>query len=142
MGFLKDVRSLSKQAKGLSATSDSGAGFREMNAKMSALNASMSTSTASLDGPAGDAFAGEVNIIAVEPSAMLIGGRPALTVSVLILAPDRAPVPSAATFVVPPARTHEVVPGATLPAVLSASSPTAFTIDFDAASSRLGRDDE
>ncbi|WP_426571496.1 hypothetical protein [Aquihabitans sp. McL0605] len=130
MGFFKDLSAIKAQTKQMEATSSPGARLSEMNAKMAVLNASMAQQAAVLTAAPGDLVEGTAQIVSAAPTTSSIGGTPVVQLSVLLLAPGRPPVPASAAVMVPMTSIHLVQAGATLPAQLSATDPTAFTIDW------------
>ena len=132
MGFFKDLNSISKQAKEMEKHSDPGARLREMNQKMGALNAQMAQSNAALTAAPGDAMAGTVQIVSVAPTTQSINGAPVLTVSLLLQAVGRPPIPVTTNLTVPALYLARLSAGATLPARFTAADPTAFAIDWNA----------
>lgn len=130
MGFIKDLRSISKQSKELGARSDPGASFREMNERLQHLNGAMQQTTATLTAPPADARAGHVTVVSVGRRSGTMNGDPAIVLSVLVSEPGRPPVPATAMVVVPLPHVHRVQPGAVIPAHLDAADPIAFALDW------------
>ena len=134
MGFFKDVRQVQHQAHEISANSPrTGARLREMNERMAAANASMASATATAavvaTAPVGTAT-GRAHVVSVGAAGVLVDGTQLVDVSVLVLVPGGAPVPSTVTLSVPISRLGLLAAGATLDVRMDPQDPTSFVVDW------------
>jgi hypothetical protein len=130
MGFLTDLRSISREANELQKDWDPAEQMRRANAQMRAMSNSMAQSAAILSADPTEVSTGQVQVTAVLGDAGLMNGSPLLSLSVLVLADGRPPVPAQATIAVPAHQVHRVQPGAVLAARISRSDPAAFVVDW------------
>jgi len=131
MGFFKDVNTLKKMGKEAQKTSDPGAQARDATARMRAMNEAYAATNDLAADPA-DAVTGTVQVVAVGMTAGMVNMDPMLSVNVLVLGTGLPPVPAQVNLVVPTAQLHRLVAGASLPARISRTDPTVFTVDWAA----------
>ena len=132
MGFLKDIRSITREANELQKGWDPGEQMRQANEQMRAMSDSMAQSAAILAAGPSEVTPGQVQVTAVLGNAGIMNGSPLLSLSVLVLAEGRPPVPAQVTIAVPANQVHRVQAGATLAARISRTEPSAFVVDWAA----------
>jgi hypothetical protein len=132
MGFLKDIKTINKQAKDLSKGADPGQAMQNGTARMQAFNGQLARMNAALSAPPGDAIEARAQVLATGESTGRFNNDPIVPVELMIFRPGGPPRPVSTSVVVPLTQLHRLATGATVPVKLSASNPDALAIDWSA----------
>ena len=134
MGFFSDIRTIKQQSDEMRRDWNPGFQMDQAMAQMQAVSAGMAQSAALLDPHAEGVVDGQVQLTTVGHAAGMLNGAPLVTVSALVMLPGRPPMPGTSNVPVPVNHTHQLQVGATLPARVSSTDPSAFVINWAAAS--------
>jgi hypothetical protein len=132
MGFLKDIKTINKQARGLSQGADPGEAMRNGTARMHAFNEELAKMNAALSAPPGDAIVASAQVLSAGASTGRFNNDPIVPIELMIFRPGGPPRPVSTSVVVPLTQLHRLATGATVPVRLSASNPDALAIDWSA----------
>lgn len=132
MGFFKDINKLQQQAKEIKKDWDPGQQSRDAVARMKAMNEQFAAANAAAAAPPEDAVEANAQVVSVGMTSGMMNMDPILPVELLVSLPGRPPMPVSATLVVPMAHLAKVSAGATLPVKVSASNPSAVSVNWAA----------
>ena len=128
MGIFKDMRSLSKQTREVSAHHDVGRDMATMQAKMEALNNSMSqaaTGRAMLHG-----VGCRATVISAVPTGASVNGGQVTNLELLAMIAGRPPMSVRTTEIVPQMYLARTMPGNNLSVRVMLDDPTDLFIDW------------
>ena len=128
MGFFKDIRTVTKQAKEIDKTFDPGKQARDATARMAALNQQFAQTNAALGAPPEDAETATAQIVAVGPSSGMLNMDPIVPLELLVQAGGQPPRPASISAVVPMTQLGRLQPGAQLTVRVSRSDPSAIAV--------------
>jgi hypothetical protein len=130
MGFLKDIKTVGKQSKELSKSSDPGQAMQSGMARMQAMNDQLAQMNAALSAPPGDAVEASAQVLSIGTTTGMLNNDPIVPLELMIFRPGGPPRPIVTSVVVPLTQLHRLAAGATVPVKLSASNPDALAIDW------------
>ncbi|NQV05131.1 hypothetical protein HQ535_01155 [bacterium] len=129
MGFLKDMKKLSKQSKEASKDWDPAAQMREASAALAATSEMMAQQTAAAElAESGEPATAQVN--AARDTGTVANLQPVMEIDLLIFAGGRPPYPVTLRQIVPLAQIGRLVPGTRLPVKIDLGDPGAVWIDW------------
>lgn len=132
MGFLKDMRKLSKQAKEVSKDWDPGAQLEAASATLEATNEMIAQQTAAARlAVSGTPAVGQVN--AARDTGALVNMQPVMEIDFLILPEAWPPYPVSVRQIVPMAQIGRLAPGTRLSVKIDPADPNAVWVDWAAA---------
>ena len=129
MGFLKDLRKLSKQAKEASKGWDPADQMREASAALEATSEMMARQTAA----AGLAESGEpatAQVNAARDTGTVANLQPVMEIDLLVFVEGQPPYPVTLRQIVPLAQVGRLVPGTRLPIKIDPADPGAVWLDW------------
>jgi hypothetical protein len=130
MGFLKDIKTVSKQSKAASTNLDPGQQMQDGVARMQAVNQQLAQMNAALSAPPGDAVEASAQVLSIGTTTGMLNNNPIVPIELMIFRPGGPPRPISTSVVVPLTQLHRLATGATVPVKLSASNPDALAIDW------------
>ena len=131
MGFLKDVRKLSKQGKEMSKGLDPAARMREASAALEATSEMMAHQTAAAGlAESGDPATAQVN--GARDTGTVVNMQPVMEIDLLVFVEGQPPYPATLQQVVPIAQVGRLAPGTRLPVMIDRTDPGAIWIDWGA----------
>lgn len=128
MGIFKDVRTVSKQTREMSAHHDVGRDMATMQAKLEALNNSMSkaaTGRAMLHG-----VGCRASVISAVPSGAFVNGGQVTDLELLAMVAGRPPMPVRTTEIVPQMYLARTMPGNNVSVRIMLDDPTDVFVDW------------
>jgi len=129
MGFLKDVRKLSKQGKEMSKGLDPAARMREASAALEATSEMMARQTAAAGlAESGDPATAQVN--AARDTGAVVNMQPVMEIDLLVFVEGQPPYPATLQQIVPMAQVGRLTPGTRLPIMVDRNDPGAIWIDW------------
>jgi len=129
MGFLKDVRKLSKQGKEMSKGLDPAARMREASAALEATGEMMARQTAAAGlAESGDSATAQVN--AARDTGTVVNMQPVMEIDLLVFVEGQPPYPATLQQIVPLAQVGRLIPGTRLPVMVDRSDPGAIWVDW------------
>jgi len=129
MGFLKDLRKLSKQSKEISKDWDPAAQMREASAALEATSEMMARQTAAAGlAESGEAATAQVN--AARDTGTVANLQPVMEIDLLVFPEGQPPYPVTLRQIVPLAQVGRLVPGTRLPVRVDSADPGAVWIDW------------
>jgi hypothetical protein len=129
MGFPKDIRKVTKQAKRMQEAYPMNQLRKDSMARMEASNKSLEVQVAAI-GPITDGIDGTAQVLAVGASAGLINTNPMLPLSLLVNLPGQPPRPMSPTLVIPTGQLARLAGGAAVPVTVSSANSEAVTINW------------
>lgn len=129
MGFMKDLRKLSKQSEEISKDWDPAAQMREASAAIEATSAMMAQQTAA----AGLAASGEpatAQVSSARDTGTLANLQPVVEIDLLIYREGQPPYPATLRQIIPMSQVGRLVPGTQLPVKVDPADPAAVWIDW------------
>ena len=123
MGFLKDVRKLSKQGKEMSKDWDPAAQMSQASAALEATTEMMARQTAAAGlAESGDPATAQVN--AARDTGTVVNMQPVMEIDLLVFVEGRPPHPASMAHV------GRLAPGTRLPVMIDRTDPGAVWIDW------------
>lgn len=129
MGIFKDLRTVSKQGKELSANRDVGAQLRQGMAAMEQANQYLADQTAATP-LSSTGTPAQLHVTAARDTGTVLNMQPVLELDLLVQPDGGVPYPATVRQTVPLAATGRVVPGSVLSGRVDPTSPTAVWIDW------------
>lgn len=129
MGFFKDVRTLSSMGREMQRDSDPGRDLATMTDRLRTMNQAYELAGAPGAAPS-DAVPGSVQVVSVGGATGSVNSDPILTVQVMVLGDGLTPMPASVPLLVPVGHLSRLVPGAVLPALVSAGEPSTFAVQW------------
>ena len=120
MGFLRDIKTMNKQAKGVSKETDPGQAMQNGMARMQAFNGQLAQMNAALSAPPGDAIEASAQVLSTGASTGRFNNDPIVPIELMIFQPGGPPRPVSTSLVVPSTQLHRLATGATVPVKLGA----------------------
>lgn len=131
MGFLKDMRKLSKQAKEVSKDWDPGAQLEAASSTLQATNEMMAQQTAAARlAVSGQPATAQVN--AARDTGAVVNLQPVLEIDLLVLPEGQPPYPVTLRQIVPMAQVGRLAPGARLSVKVDPADRSAIWVDWAA----------
>ena len=129
MGFLKDLKKLSKQSKEVSKDWDPAAQIREASAAIEATTEMMAQQTAAAAlAESGEPATAQVN--AARDTGTMANLQPVMEIDLLVFVEGQPPYPVTLRQIVPLAQIGRLVPGTRLPVKIDPADPGAVWIDW------------
>ena len=129
MGFLKDLRKLSKQGKEMSKGVDPAAQMRDASAALEATSEMMARQTAAAGlAESGDPATAQVN--AARDTGTVVNMQPVMEIDLLVFVKGRPPYPVSVQQIVPLSQVGCLTPGTRLPVMIARAEPEAIWIDW------------
>lgn len=132
MGFLKDLRKLSKTGNEIQASMPSPADqMAAAQAQMAGLTAQMSQQAQTTQAVAADGLLGTASVLSATQTGALVNFNPAVQLELLVTVPDHAPYPVTLQTVVPQLHLARIQPGATIAVNVARTDRQQVLIDWD-----------
>lgn len=131
MGFLKDLRTVSKQGKEISRNYDVGAQLAQGTAAMAQANQYLAEQTAGAQLAASGTPA-ELQVTGARDTGTVLNMQPVLEIDLLVQPAGGVPYPATVRQTVPLSGTGRVVPGGVLAGRVDPTNPTTVWIDWTA----------
>ena len=129
MGFLKDLRKLSKQSKEASKDWDPAAQMREAAATLEETGEMMARQTAAAElAVSGSPATAQVN--AARDSGALANLQPVMEIDLLVFSEGQPPYPVTLRQIVPLSQVGRLVPGSQLPVKIDPADPGTVWIEW------------
>ena len=129
MGFLKDVRKLSKQGKEMSKDWDPAAQMSQASAALEATTEMMARQTVAAGlAESGDPATAQVN--AARDTGTVVNMQPVMEIDLLVFVEGQPPYPASLQQVVPMAQVGRLAPGTRLSVMIDSTDPGAIWIDW------------
>ena len=129
MGFLKDLKKMSKQSKEASKDWDPAAQMRQASAALEATSEMMAQQTGAAElAESGEPATAQVN--AAHDTGTLANLQPVMEIDLLIFAEGQPPYPVTMRQIVPLAQIGRLVPGTRLPVKIDPADPGSVWIDW------------
>lgn len=131
MGFFKDIRQLSKQAKEIDKTFDPGAQMRQTMEAMQAASAVMEQQTvAATLAATGEPASAQVNV--ARDTGQLLNNQPIIEMNLLVFLEGQPPYPVTVRQIVPLAQMGRLTPGSRLAVKVDPKARETIYIDWAA----------
>jgi hypothetical protein len=129
MGFLKDVRKVTRQAKEMQEAYPMDQLHKDSVVRIEAANKIVEVQIAAMS-PITDGIDGTSQVLAVGASSGSFNRNPMLPLSLLVTLPGRPARPKSPTLVIPTGQLAKLTPGAVVPVTVSSANPEAVTINW------------
>jgi hypothetical protein len=132
VGFLKDMRKLSKVGKELTDTAPSpGAQMAAARQQMAAVTAQMNQQAHATHAVSADGVAATATVLSAAQTGALVNFNPSVRLELLVTAPGQPPYPASIEVVVPQIHLARVQPGATVPVLVARTDREQVLIDWN-----------
>lgn len=131
MGFLKDLRKLSKMGNEIQASMPSPTDqMAAAQAQMAGLTAQMSQQAQTTQAVAADGLAGTASVLSATQTGALVNFNPTVQLELLVTVPEQPPYPVTLQTVVPQLHLARVQPGATIAVNVARADRQQVLIDW------------